>query len=77
MLTEIIQNSYLGYSYKDPDLNIVRIRSLVVISHFKNIVVNVSVGSKTQVIASMMACMMFKDMATNPFEKTKQKQLES
>jgi hypothetical protein len=25
----------------------------------------------------MMACMMFKDMATNPFEKTKQKQLES
>jgi hypothetical protein len=29
-----------------------------------HILVNVSVGSKIQAIASMMACMMFKDMAT-------------
>jgi Family of unknown function (DUF6293) len=29
-----------------------------------HILVNVSVGSKIQAIASMMICMMFKDMAT-------------
>jgi hypothetical protein len=40
------------------------LRTIIFHEKGNNILVNVSVGSKIQAIASMMACMMFKDMAT-------------
>jgi hypothetical protein len=40
------------------------LRSIIFREKGNHILVNVSVGSKIQAIASMMACMMFKDMAT-------------
>ena len=40
------------------------LRTIVMHEKGNHILVNVSVGSKIQAIASMMACMMFKDMAT-------------
>jgi hypothetical protein len=40
------------------------LRTIIMYEKGNNILVNVSVGSKIQAIASMMACMMFKEMAT-------------
>ena len=40
------------------------IRTIIMHEKGNHILVNVSVGSKIQAIASMMACMMFRDMAT-------------
>jgi hypothetical protein len=40
------------------------LRTIIMQEKGNHILVNVSVGSKIQAIASMMACMMFKDMAT-------------
>jgi hypothetical protein len=40
------------------------LRTIIMREKGNHILVNVSVGSKIQAIASMMACMMFKDMAT-------------
>jgi Family of unknown function (DUF6293) len=40
------------------------LRTIITNEKGNHILVNVSVGSKIQAIASMMACMMFKDMAT-------------
>ena len=40
------------------------LRTIIFHEKGNHILVNVSVGSKIQAIASMMACMMFKDMAT-------------
>jgi Family of unknown function (DUF6293) len=40
------------------------LRTIIIHEKGNHILVNVSVGSKIQAIASMMACMMFKDMAT-------------
>jgi Family of unknown function (DUF6293) len=40
------------------------LRTIIMCEKGNHIMVNVSVGSKIQAIASMMACMMFKDMAT-------------
>jgi hypothetical protein len=40
------------------------LRTIIMHEKGNHILVNVSVGSKIQAIASMMACMMFKDMAT-------------
>jgi hypothetical protein len=40
------------------------LRTIIFREKGNHILVNVSVGSKIQAIASMMACMMFKDMAT-------------
>jgi hypothetical protein len=40
------------------------LRTIIMREKGNYILVNVSVGSKIQAIASMMACMMFKDMAT-------------
>jgi hypothetical protein len=45
--------------------DILRVLRTIIMHEKENyILVNVSVGSKIQAIASMMACMMFKDMAT-------------
>jgi hypothetical protein len=45
--------------------NILRaLRTIIMHEKGNHILVNVSVGSKIQAIASMMACMMFKDVAT-------------
>jgi len=44
------------------------LRTIIFHEKGNHILVNVSVGSKIQAIASMMACMMFKDIATiNPY----------
>jgi Family of unknown function (DUF6293) len=40
------------------------LRTIIMQEKGNHILVNVSVGSKIQAIASMMACMMFKDIAT-------------
>jgi len=40
------------------------LRTIIFREKGNHILVNVSTGSKIQAIASMMACMMFKDMAT-------------
>ncbi|HKG87689.1 MAG TPA: DUF6293 family protein [Nitrososphaeraceae archaeon] len=40
------------------------LRTIIIHEKGNHILVNVSVGSKIQVIASMMACMMFRDVAT-------------